>query len=92
MLKNLFLGFSILSLSILALGSASAAPVNINQADAKEIARSLNGIGLKKAQAIVAYRDQHGYFTAADQLSLVKGIGEKLVLKIRDDIQLQNVE
>ncbi len=34
----------------------SAAPVNINTADAAEIAAALNGVGLNKAQAIVDYR------------------------------------
>ena len=36
--------------------------VNINSAPAAEIASVLKGIGLKKAQAIVAYRDAHGAF------------------------------
>ncbi|NOQ77674.1 MAG: helix-hairpin-helix domain-containing protein, partial [Methylococcaceae bacterium] len=33
-----------------------ATPVNINKADAETIAQSLNGIGLKKAEAIIQYR------------------------------------
>ncbi|WP_373433358.1 ComEA family DNA-binding protein [Vibrio anguillarum] len=49
--------------------------VNINQASAEEIATLLKGIGLKKAQAIVEYRQQNGDFKTKEDLSLVKGIG-----------------
>ena len=69
--------------------SAIAAPVNINQANAAEIATALNGIGLKKAEAIVAYREQVGAFTSIEQLVEVKGIGEKMVSKIQQDILLE---
>ncbi len=49
------------------------AMVNINQANAAKLA-SLKGIGLKKAQAVVKYRRQHGKFNNIDELSAVKGI------------------
>ena len=69
--------------------SVFAAPVNINEADAAEIADALKGVGMKKAEAIVEYRNQHGLFQSADDLVQVKGIGEKLVSKLREDIQFQ---
>lgn len=56
-------------------------PVNINTANAEEIATALNGVGTTKAKAIVAYREQHGAFTNAEQLMNVKGIGESTVTK-----------
>jgi competence protein ComEA len=65
-----------------------AAPVNINTADAETISNELNGIGLSKAQAIVDYRKKHGPFQSIDDLSLVKGIGERTVEKNRADIQV----
>ncbi|WP_439136315.1 ComEA family DNA-binding protein [Pseudomaricurvus sp.] len=55
--------------------------VNINSASAEEMADSLNGIGLKKAQAIVAYREANGKFTQKESLTAVKGIGEATVAK-----------
>lgn len=55
--------------------------VNINTASAEELKDLLNGVGLKKAQAIVAYREQHGKFTAAEQLTEVKGIGPAIFEK-----------
>lgn len=75
---------ALLSLPMLAF----AGQVNVNTADAETIAAELSGIGLSKAKAIVAYRTKHGPFQSADDLSLVKGIGERTVEKIRSDIQV----
>lgn len=63
-----------------------AAPVNVNSANAEQIAEALNGIGMARAQAIVAYRDSNGMFTSADDLVAVKGIGQATLERNRDDI------
>jgi competence protein ComEA len=68
--------------------ATSAAPVNVNTADAKTIADSLSGIGLKKAQAIVDYRAKNGDFKTVDDLSQVSGIGVKTIEKNKSDILL----
>ena len=81
---SLFIPFVLFS------GSVFAAPVNINEADAGEISAALKGIGMKKAQAIVDYREKNGNFSNVDDLVLVKGIGEKTVSKLKDDILLNN--
>ena len=65
---------------------AFAGPVDINTADAETISRELNGVGLTKAQAIVEYREKHGPFKSAQDLSLVKGIGDRTVEINRDNI------
>ena len=75
---------ALLSLPLL----AYAGQVNINTADAETISAELKGIGLSKAEAIVAYRTKHGPFRSVDDLSLVKGIGEKTVNKLRADIDV----
>ena len=67
---------------------AFAGPVNVNTADAETISAELKGVGLAKAQAIVDYRKKHGPFRSADDLSLVKGIGERTVEMNRSDIQV----
>lgn len=68
----------VLSLALLAPALAGAADtVNINTASADAIAATIKGIGPKKADAIVAYRDSHGPFKSVDDLLAVKGIGEK---------------
>ena len=65
-----------------------ATPVNINTADAQTIADSLNGIGIKKAEAIVAYREKNGDFKTIESLTAVSGVGEKTVEKNKADILL----
>jgi len=72
------------------LPAVQAGPVNINTADAATIAQELKGIGIKRAQAIVEYRSKHGPFKSADELSLIKGIGTKVIQKNRADIRLSN--
>lgn len=64
----------------------AADTVDINTADATQLAEALNGIGQAKAQAIVAYRDEHGAFEDADQLVNVKGIGLATVNRNREVI------
>lgn len=65
-----------------------AGHVDINKADAATLAQELNGIGLKKAQAIVAYRDLNGSFKSMDDLVNVKGISDKTIEKNRENILL----
>ena len=67
----------------------AAAPVNINTASAEEIAAALNGIGMKKAQAIVDYRQNYGLFTRADEIMFVRGIGDATYEKNKEDILVE---
>lgn len=68
----------------------AATPVNINTADARTIAKSLDGIGQTRAQAIVAWRDAHGPFKKADSLTRVKGVGKATVERNRSAIRLSD--
>ncbi|MBK9664640.1 MAG: helix-hairpin-helix domain-containing protein [Gammaproteobacteria bacterium] len=52
------------------------------------LADALQGVGLKKAEAIVAYRNEHGPFKSVDDLVNVKGIGEKSLEKLRPQVAL----
>lgn len=61
--------------------------VNVNSEDAQTISTSLNGIGLKKAEAIVIYRKEHGAFNSLEDLQMVKGIGAKTLEKNKSEIQ-----
>ncbi len=67
-------------------GAGFAREVDINSSDAETIAASLKGIGMKKARAIVAYRESNGPFTSVEELVQVRGIGAKTVARIRDDV------
>jgi competence protein ComEA len=53
--------------------------VSINSASAEDLARVMNGVGLKKAQAIVSYREEYGPFKTVDDLKQVPGMGSALV-------------
>jgi competence protein ComEA len=57
--------------------------IDLNTSSLDELL-TLKGIGQKKAEAIVAYRDKFGGFSTIDELSNIKGIGEKI---IKDNIQ-----
>lgn len=62
--------------------------VNINTATAEEIKQTLIGIGAKKAEAIIQYREKHGNFTNVEQLLEIQGIGEATLDKNKDRIKL----
>ena len=76
-----------LALTLPALSFAGT-PVNINKADAATIAKSLDGIGQSKADAIVAWRDANGPFKSADDLTQIKGIGKATLERNRSSILL----
>lgn len=62
--------------------------VNINTADKKEL-MTLDGIGAKKADAIIEYRSKTK-FNSIDDIKKVNGIGDKLFDKIKKDISTDN--
>ena len=58
-----------------------AAMVNINTADLKQLIK-LPGVGKKKAQAIIDYREANGDFASLEDLAKVKGVGKKMLTKL----------
>ncbi|WON76187.1 ComEA family DNA-binding protein [Serratia sp. UGAL515B_01] len=62
--------------------------VSINQADAEKLASVMKGVGLKKAEAIVRYREQNGPFTEIDQLQEVPGIGPSIMERNRERLKM----
>ena len=56
-----------------------AAQIELNKADAKALTNSIKGIGQKRAQAIVKYREDHGNFHSVEDLAKVKGLGRQFV-------------
>jgi competence protein ComEA len=63
-------------------GSAPAGPVNLNSATAEELG-TLDGVGPATAEKIIAYRTEHGGFSAVDELDQVPGIGAKRLEALR---------
>ncbi|WP_265437338.1 ComEA family DNA-binding protein [Aeromonas media] len=68
-----------------AASAKEAGKINLNTASADELA-ALKGVGEKKAQAIVDYREKQGKFTSVDQLAEVSGIGPATLDANRDMI------
>lgn len=77
-----------LLISTLSASAWAGSPVNVNTADATELAAALDGVGKSKAQAIVEFRDAHGEFKHPDELVKVTGIGLATVNQNRENIQL----
>jgi competence protein ComEA len=61
--------------------------INVNTATLEELS-TLPGVGAKKAEAIIAYRENVGRFTTLEQLAEVKGIGNKMLEKMKDRVSL----
>ncbi len=66
------------------------AAIDINTASEKELI-SLNGIGIKKASAIIKYRELNCFENIAE-LGKVKGIGQKTFEKNIDNLNLSTCE
>ena len=78
-MKKLILG----ALALLSMSWALAAG-NTNTAGADE-PKALPGIGRAKAEAIVEYRKQHGNFKSVEELKNVKGIGDGIYNRLKDE-------
>ena len=61
--------------------------INLNTASIDQL-QQLNGVGLKKAQAIIDYRQQQGKFKNIEDLNNVKGIGPKIFEKNKNLIRI----
>ena len=61
--------------------------LDLNRATVEELV-SLPGIGESRAEAIVAYRTEHGAFERVDELVAIKGIGPSLVEKLADRVTI----
>lgn len=61
--------------------------VNINTANVSQL-QQLNGIGEKKAQQIIAYRQKSGEFKSVEDLMQVSGIGEKTFAALKDQLEI----
>lgn len=70
-----------------ALQAFSTAKISLNQANLAQL-QELSGIGLKKAEAIIAYRQKNGKFKNIEELQQVKGIGPALFAKNKDRLAL----
>ena len=61
--------------------------LNINSATAEQF-MALKGIGKKKADAIIAWRTEHGGFKSLEELAEVNGISERFVSEHQAELTL----
>lgn len=76
------------TLVLLFSSAAFAEKININTANAEQIAATMTGVGESKAKAIVDYRASHGKFKTIEALENVDGIGAKTVEINKDKLTL----
>jgi competence protein ComEA len=84
----LVVSFMVNGVSLAGKSTDNQNPVNINRATVKELS-SLPGIGKKRAEAIIAYREKNGKFSTVEDIRKVEGIGKDTLEKIKDHIVLE---
>lgn len=81
----------VLFLAFFSATSFAADKININTATVDQL-QTLDGVGMKTAMAIIEYRDTVGYFGSVEELTAVKGIGEKKLAIIAEDVITEKPE
>ncbi len=68
-------------------GANSSSKVRLNSANIEQLMQ-LNGVGKKKAEAIIEYRNKNGKFNSVDDFMKIKGIGPALFNKNKAKLAL----
>lgn len=58
--------------------------INLNTADESALVHAVKGIGKKRAEAIIQYREEHGQFKSLDELAYVHGLGAAFVKRNKE--------
>ena len=67
-----------------------AETININTADKETLMSTIKGVGEKRADAIIAYREDHGPFKSIEELANVRGVGPSIVESNMDNLSLKD--
>ena len=79
----------LLAFSLSSFAAFAADKININTASTDEL-QLLNGVGPSTANAIVQYCEQNGAFGSVEDLANIKGIGEKKVANIAENVTVSD--
>ena len=71
-------------------GLLFAEAININTADKETLMTSIKGVGEKRAEAIIDYREQNGPFKSVDDLAEISGIGQTIVDDNRENLTVSD--
>ena len=89
----ILLSFFVISLPLHAAAPTSVEPpasgshqIDLNKADVSALTGSFKGIGKKRAEAIIAYRDSHQGFKSIEELAEVRGLGQHFMESNRDKL------
>jgi competence protein ComEA len=67
-----------------------AEAININTADKDALMSAIKGVGEKRAEAIIAYREQNGPFKSIEELAEVRGIGASVIEANMDNLSIED--
>ena len=91
-MKKMFLALlACLAISLSGISLSVYAAVDLNTATSDQL-QSVNGIGPKKAEAIIEYRKKNGQFKSVEDLDKVPGFGKATVDKVKKDITVGNAK
>jgi len=88
-MKKIILAMVTVASMFFATPSFAGDAIDVNMAGVEQL-QEVKGIGPKTAAAIVAYREEHGNFKSVEALTGVKGIGEKKLKKIEDELTVES--
>ena len=63
--------------------------ININTAN-KETLQTIKGVGEKRAETIIKYREEHGPFKSVQELAEVPGVGSSTIDSNKDILTVEN--
>lgn len=69
----------------------SKGKINLNSASKADL-QKIDGVGDKKADKILEYRQQHGQFKSVDELKNISGFGDKTIAKMKDQLAVWPVK
>jgi competence protein ComEA len=89
-MRNISQMLCLLTALMLTSGLVRAEPVNINTADAETLAAELDGVGPALAAAIVRDREENGPYESPEDITRVRGIGERVLEDNRENIRVKD--